>query len=64
MQAVGALRSDVAADRVDVLISGAHNWLLGPHSVGFAHLSDRVLDTPQALRGGLGERGRTLRLPP
>jgi selenocysteine lyase/cysteine desulfurase len=41
-QAVGAMRVDVAAARIDVLAVSAHKWLLGPLGIGFVHLSERA----------------------
>ena len=42
-QSSGALRLDVAATGVDVLVVSAHKWLMGPRGIGFAAFSDRAL---------------------
>jgi selenocysteine lyase/cysteine desulfurase len=51
MQAVGAMRLDLAAAPVDFLCAGAHKWLLGPIGVGFAYVGPRMLErlTPVAI---------------
>jgi len=44
IQAVGAMRLDLAAAPVDFLSAGAHKWLLGPIGVGFAYVGARMLE--------------------
>ena len=44
IQAVGALRVDVAACGVDVLAAGGHKWLLAPEGCGILFVSDRVVE--------------------
>src|ERR1700704_2325149 len=44
MQAVGAMRMDLATTRVDFLCAGAHKWLLGPIGAGFAYVGPRMLE--------------------
>src|SRR5260370_20899429 len=44
IQAVGAMRLDLAAAPVDFLCAGAQKWLLGPIGVGFAYVGPRMLE--------------------
>jgi selenocysteine lyase/cysteine desulfurase len=44
IQAVGAVRVDVAACGIDVLAAGGHKWLLAPEGCGLLYVSDRVVD--------------------
>src|ERR1700704_2059097 len=44
MQAVGAMRMDLATTRVDFLCAGAHKWLLGPIGAGFAYVGPRMME--------------------
>ena len=44
MQAVGAMRIDLATTRVDFLCAGAHKWLLGPIGAGFAYVGPRMME--------------------
>lgn len=44
IQAVGAMRLDLAAAPVDFVCAGAHKWLLGPIGVGFAYVGPRMLE--------------------
>ena len=44
IQAVGALRTDVAASGVDVLAAGAHKWMLAPEGCGILYIAERVID--------------------
>jgi cysteine desulfurase/selenocysteine lyase len=44
IQAVGAMRLDLAATPVDFLCAGAQKWLLGPIGVGFAYVGPRMLE--------------------
>jgi selenocysteine lyase/cysteine desulfurase len=43
-QSIGAIRLDVSASGVDVLVVSAHKWLMGPRGIGFASFSDRALE--------------------
>lgn len=47
IQAVGALRTDVAACGADVVAAGGHKWLLAPEGCGILFVSDRVVDRIQ-----------------
>jgi selenocysteine lyase/cysteine desulfurase len=49
IQAVGALRVDVAASGIDVLAAGGHKWLLGPEGCGVLFVSERVVQRIQPL---------------
>lgn len=42
-QSIGAVKIDVNASGVDVLVASAHKWMMGPRGIGFAHFSDRAL---------------------
>jgi cysteine desulfurase/selenocysteine lyase len=54
-QSTGAVPIDVAADGVDVLVTTAMKWLLGPPGVGFLYLSPNLLaDAPVLDVGYLG----------
>lgn len=44
VQALGALRIDVAASGIDCLVAGGHKWLLAPEGCGGLFLSRRVAD--------------------
>jgi selenocysteine lyase/cysteine desulfurase len=44
IQAVGALRIDVAACGIDVLAAGGHKWLLAPEGCGIVFVSDRIIE--------------------
>ncbi|TME75347.1 MAG: aminotransferase class V-fold PLP-dependent enzyme [Chloroflexi bacterium] len=44
IQAVGALRIDLAEVSVDYLCAGAQKWLLGPIGAGFAYVGPRMLE--------------------
>ncbi|MCP3468753.1 aminotransferase class V-fold PLP-dependent enzyme [Bradyrhizobium sp. CCGUVB1N3] len=43
-QSVGALKLDVEAMGIDVLVASAHKWLMGPRGIGFASFSSRALE--------------------
>jgi selenocysteine lyase/cysteine desulfurase len=47
IQAVGALRLDVAESGIDALAFGGHKWLLAPEGCGALYLSNRSLDRVQ-----------------
>ncbi|WP_159500242.1 aminotransferase class V-fold PLP-dependent enzyme [Microbacterium sp. 18062] len=44
-QALGAMTIDVRASLIDVLVVSAHKWMLGPLGIGFAHFSERALNS-------------------
>jgi selenocysteine lyase/cysteine desulfurase len=44
IQAVGALRVDVAACGIDAMAMGGHKWLLAPEGCGALFVAERVLD--------------------
>src|SRR5215475_10757035 len=44
IQAVGALRTDVAPCGVDVLAAGGHKWMLAPEGCGILFISERVIE--------------------
>jgi len=44
IQAVGALRIDVAACGIDAMAVGGHKWLLAPEGCGVLFVAERVLD--------------------
>lgn len=52
IQGLGALALDVERDRVDLVASAAHKWLLGPEGVGVLYVSDRVLEQIRPSRHG------------
>jgi cysteine desulfurase / selenocysteine lyase len=41
-QSVGAMKIDVGAAGVDVLVASAHKWLMGPRGIGFVSFSERA----------------------
>ena len=44
IQAVGAVRIDVQAMKIDGMASGAQKWMMAPHGTGFLYLSERLQD--------------------
>ena len=42
IQAVGAVRLDVQAMKIDGMASGGQKWLMAPHGTGFLYLSQRL----------------------
>jgi cysteine desulfurase / selenocysteine lyase len=44
-QSTGAIRLDVAAAGVDVLVVSAHKWMMGPRGIGFASFSERAMNS-------------------
>ncbi|OCP14957.1 aminotransferase class V-fold PLP-dependent enzyme [Ensifer sp. LC163] len=44
-QSTGAIKLDVGASGVDVLVASAHKWMMGPRGIGFASFSDRALNS-------------------
>lgn len=42
-QSTGAIKLDVGAAGVDVLVVSAHKWMMGPRGIGFASFSERAL---------------------
>src|SRR5256885_15308093 len=44
IQAVGAMRIDLAEASVDYMCAGAQKWLLGPIGAGFAYVGPRMLE--------------------
>ncbi|PWE54446.1 cysteine desulfurase [Metarhizobium album] len=42
-QSTGAIKLDVLAAGVDVLVVSAHKWMMGPRGIGFASFSERAL---------------------
>jgi cysteine desulfurase / selenocysteine lyase len=54
-QSTGVVPIDVGRDGIDVLVTTAMKWLLGPPGIGFLHLSPRLLaDAPVLDVGYLG----------
>ncbi|OYR21489.1 aminotransferase class V-fold PLP-dependent enzyme [Brucella grignonensis] len=43
-QSIGAIELDVTAAGIDVLVTSAHKWMMGPRGIGFASFSNRALD--------------------
>lgn len=52
IQGLGGLALDVERDRIDVAVSSAHKWLLGPEGIGLLYVSDRVLERLRPTRSG------------
>jgi selenocysteine lyase/cysteine desulfurase len=52
IQALGCLRLDVEAAKIDVCAAGSHKWLLGYAGVGLLYVSDRVVDRIRPTRFG------------
>lgn len=50
-QSTGAIKLDVSAAGVDVIVASAHKWMMGPRGIGFASFSDRALGaiTPRVI---------------
>lgn len=44
IQALGALRFDLAETPVDILTADAHKWLMGPEGIGLFYCSRQVMD--------------------
>lgn len=44
IQALGAVNLDLGNSNIDLLSADAHKWLLGPQGIGFAYISEAMLD--------------------
>lgn len=47
IQALGAVPTNVDAERIDVAAGASHKWLLAPEGVGYLYLSDRARERIQ-----------------
>lgn len=45
IQALGAMQIDVRKCGIDLLSADAHKWLLGPQGIGFAYISEDMMDS-------------------
>lgn len=52
IQSVGALRTDVRADRIDFLVADGHKWMLGPEGVALFYCREELLGRLSLLEYG------------